>query len=215
MLLPTTMVGSFPRPGWFTHQLAGKDLLEAFKLAAHSEAFHDATRVVIRDQEDVGLDILADGQMWFDDYHMGIGSFLWYWLERTKGVGVIPRPEAVALGLSGPATFVRIPWSPRLADRSWLMELTLDAAGLIKPVKVGWAERLVRGTHYRVAVAFHEVRDRPLFPMYFAPVVVTDAGRRVIRPMRYTCRLEGKPAFYDRKFPGTYNAFGAFLTVSS
>ena len=48
------------------------------------------------------------------------------------------------------------------------MELTLDAAGLIKPVKVGWAERLVRGSHYRVAIGFHEVRDRPLFPMYFA-----------------------------------------------
>ena len=30
-LLPTTMVGSYPRPAWFTHQLAGKDLLEAFK----------------------------------------------------------------------------------------------------------------------------------------------------------------------------------------
>src|ERR1700737_4044887 len=72
------------------------------------------------------------------------------------------------LGLSGPATFVRIPWSPRLADRSWLMELTLDAPGLVKPVKVGWAERLARGTHYRVAIGFHEVRDRPLFPMYFA-----------------------------------------------
>ena len=85
MLLPTTMVGSFPRPGWFTHQLAGRDVLEAFKLTAHSEAFHDATRVVIRDQEEAGLDILSDGQMWFDDYHMGIGSFLWYWLERTRG----------------------------------------------------------------------------------------------------------------------------------
>jgi hypothetical protein len=29
-------------------------------------------------------------------------------------------------------------------------------------------ERLVRGAHYRVAIGFHEVRDRPLFPMYFA-----------------------------------------------
>ena len=84
-LLPTTMVGSYPRPAWFTHQLAGKDVLEAFKVAAHAEAFHDATRVVIKDQEDAGLDILTDGQMWFDDYAMGIGSFLWYWLERTKG----------------------------------------------------------------------------------------------------------------------------------
>jgi 5-methyltetrahydropteroyltriglutamate--homocysteine methyltransferase len=84
-LLPTTMVGSYPRPAWFTHQLAGRDVLEAFKVAAHAEAFHDATRVVIKDQEDAGLDILTDGQMWFDDYHMGIGSFLWYWLERTRG----------------------------------------------------------------------------------------------------------------------------------
>jgi 5-methyltetrahydropteroyltriglutamate--homocysteine methyltransferase len=79
------MVGSFPRPLWFTQQLAGKDVLEAFKVAAHAEAFHDATRVVIQDQEDAGLDILTDGQMWFDDYNMGIGSFLWYWLERTRG----------------------------------------------------------------------------------------------------------------------------------
>jgi 5-methyltetrahydropteroyltriglutamate--homocysteine methyltransferase len=93
-LLPTTMVGSYPRPAWFTHQLAGKDILEAFKLASHTEAFHDATRVVIRDQEEAGLDILSDGQMWFDDYHMGIGSFLWYWLERTEGFGKekLPHP---------------------------------------------------------------------------------------------------------------------------
>ncbi|HZP39538.1 MAG TPA: hypothetical protein VFE48_23930 [Methylomirabilota bacterium] len=73
-----------------------------------------------------------------------------------------------SLGLSPPATFIRIPWTPRLADRSWLMELSLDTAGLIKPVKAGWAERLVRGTHYRVAIGFHEVRERPMFPMYFA-----------------------------------------------
>lgn len=94
MLLPTTMVGSYPRPLWFTQQLAGKDILEAFKLAAHAEAFHDATRVVIKDQEDAGLDILTDGQMWFDDYNMGIGSFLWYWLERTHGFSAekLPHP---------------------------------------------------------------------------------------------------------------------------
>src|SRR4029453_4436020 len=82
-LLPTTMVGSYPRPLWFTQQLAGRDVLEAFKVASHAEAFHDATRVVIKDQEEAGLDILTDGQMWFDDYHMGIGSFFWYWFAAT------------------------------------------------------------------------------------------------------------------------------------
>ena len=88
------MVGSFPRPAWFTQQLAGRDVLEAFKIAAHAEAFHDATRAVIKDQESAGLDILTDGQMWFDDYSMGIGSFLWYWLERTNGFSAekLPHP---------------------------------------------------------------------------------------------------------------------------
>lgn len=51
-----------------------------------------------------------------------------------------------------------------------------------------------------------EPNDGRIFPMVFAPVIVQDGGRRLIRPMRYTCRLAGKPAFYDRKFPGTYNA---------
>ena len=48
--------------------------------------------------------------------------------------------------------------------------------------------------------------DGRIFPMTFAPVIVSEQGKRVIRPMRYTCRLAGKPAMYDRKFPGTYNA---------
>ncbi|HTM21339.1 MAG TPA: hypothetical protein VL172_12550, partial [Kofleriaceae bacterium] len=96
VLLPTTMVGSYPRPGWFTYQLEGRDVLEAFKVTHHAEAFEDATRTVIGDQEQAGLDILTDGQMWFDDYHMGIGSFLWYWLERTHGFGKqkLPHPRA-------------------------------------------------------------------------------------------------------------------------
>ncbi len=71
-LLPTTMVGSYPRPAWFRHQLEGRDVLEAWKLAAHAEAFDDAVRVVIDDQERAGLDVVTDGQMWFDDYQMGI-----------------------------------------------------------------------------------------------------------------------------------------------
>src|SRR5678816_2836404 len=83
-LLPTTMVGSYPRPQWFTQQLAGRDVLEAFKVASHAEAFHDATRVVIKDQEEAGLDILTDGQMWFDDYHMGIGLSLIHISEPTR-----------------------------------------------------------------------------------------------------------------------------------
>jgi putative SOS response-associated peptidase YedK len=51
-----------------------------------------------------------------------------------------------------------------------------------------------------------EPRDARIFPLSYAPVIVSEEGRRVIKPMRYQCRLAGKPAFYDEKFPGTYNA---------
>jgi putative SOS response-associated peptidase YedK len=49
-------------------------------------------------------------------------------------------------------------------------------------------------------------RDRRIFPLYHVPIVVQEGDRRWIRPMRYTCRLAGKPANYDARYPGTYNA---------
>ena len=49
-------------------------------------------------------------------------------------------------------------------------------------------------------------RDRRIYPGMYAPVMVMENGRRVLKPMRYQCRPCGKPAFYDRKYPGTYNA---------
>ena len=49
-------------------------------------------------------------------------------------------------------------------------------------------------------------RDSRIFPGHYAPVMVMENGRRVIKPMRYQCRPAGKPAFYDTKYPGTYNA---------
>jgi putative SOS response-associated peptidase YedK len=48
--------------------------------------------------------------------------------------------------------------------------------------------------------------DSRIFPGWYAPVMIVENGRRVIKPMRYQCRPAGKPAFYDTKFPGTYNA---------
>jgi len=48
--------------------------------------------------------------------------------------------------------------------------------------------------------------DSRIYPGYYAPVMVMENGERVIKPMRYQCRPAGKPAFYDTKYPGTYNA---------
>ncbi len=49
-------------------------------------------------------------------------------------------------------------------------------------------------------------RDSRIYPLSYAPVMIWEQGKRVVRPMRYQCRPQGKPAFYDTKYPGTYNA---------
>src|SRR3954469_18304214 len=87
-ILPTTMVGSYPRPHWFTQQLLGRDVRVAFKEVSHEEAYHDATQAVIHDQEEAGLDIVTDGQMSYDDYVGVIGS-LWLDMSERAG-GVVP-----------------------------------------------------------------------------------------------------------------------------
>jgi putative SOS response-associated peptidase YedK len=48
--------------------------------------------------------------------------------------------------------------------------------------------------------------DDRIFPMVYAGVIIRQDGQNVLTPMRYFCRPAGKPAFYDKKFPGLYNA---------
>jgi hypothetical protein len=73
-----------------------------------------------------------------------------------------------ALGLSPPATWVRIPWSARLTDPRWLMDLRFRSPSLVKPKKASWVEAAVLGEKYIISISFNEVRDRPMFQMYFA-----------------------------------------------
>lgn len=54
--------------------------------------------------------------------------------------------------------------------------------------------------------AVPETRDARIFPGVYAPVLVEEGDRRWVRPMRYQCRPAGKPASYDTRFPGMYNA---------
>src|SRR2546425_12955184 len=97
-ILPTTMVGSYPRPHWYKHQLLGRDIRVAFKEVEHEEAYHDATQAVIHDQEEAGLDIITDGQMSFDDYVGVIGSFCWYMYERIGGFQPAKEPHPSEIG---------------------------------------------------------------------------------------------------------------------
>jgi len=48
--------------------------------------------------------------------------------------------------------------------------------------------------------------DSRIFPDWYAPVLVMEDGQMVVKPMRYRCRPARAPAFYDVKYPGTFNA---------
>jgi 5-methyltetrahydropteroyltriglutamate--homocysteine methyltransferase len=118
------MVGSYPRPEWYKYQLLGKDVRVAFKHVGHAEAYEDATRAVIMDQQDAGIDIVTDGQMSYDDYVGVIGSFCWYMYERIPGFEAAKEPHPSEVGA---------------AERTKEVELLSDWGGVINsgPVKHG------------------------------------------------------------------------------
>lgn len=60
--LTTTSVGSFPRPTWLAHTQRNQ-LTFRLEGDALATAMDDATALVIREQERLGLDLLTDGEM--------------------------------------------------------------------------------------------------------------------------------------------------------
>ena len=77
MLLPTSLVGSYPQPDWLIDRvkLAGRfpprvRARELWRVAPEwlDQAMDDATVLAIRDQERAGLDIITDGEMRRESY---------------------------------------------------------------------------------------------------------------------------------------------------
>src|SRR5882724_10648096 len=77
MLLPTTLVGSYPQPEWLIDRakLAGRlpprvRAKELWRLPEPylADAQNDATLIAIRAQEDAGLDIVTDGEQRRESY---------------------------------------------------------------------------------------------------------------------------------------------------
>ncbi len=59
--LTTTSIGSFPRPHWLAHTERNRVTFQLEGEALH-EAQDDATIVTLREQEEIGLDLLTDGE---------------------------------------------------------------------------------------------------------------------------------------------------------
>src|SRR5882672_634212 len=75
-LLPTTVVGSYPQPGWLIDRAKLGSKVprvrepELWRIAGPllAEAQDDATLIAIRDMERAGIDIVTDGEMRRESY---------------------------------------------------------------------------------------------------------------------------------------------------
>ena len=84
-ILPTTIVGSYPRPHWYVESLQGRPFKVALTDARFREQYLDAVACILNDQARAGLDILTDGDARFD-LDVGGRSWFFYALERLQGV---------------------------------------------------------------------------------------------------------------------------------
>jgi 5-methyltetrahydropteroyltriglutamate--homocysteine methyltransferase len=66
LVLPTTIIGSLPRPAWYTENLGRREFREAMVDRGYREQYLDAVSAYLRDQEVAGLDIVTDGDCRFD-----------------------------------------------------------------------------------------------------------------------------------------------------
>src|SRR5438309_5658064 len=73
-ILPTTIIGSLPRPSWYTENLGTRSFVDAMSNNKFREQYTDALGVYLRDQEVAGLDICTDGDCRFDQ---DVGGQTW------------------------------------------------------------------------------------------------------------------------------------------
>jgi 5-methyltetrahydropteroyltriglutamate--homocysteine methyltransferase len=95
--LPTSIIGSLPRPTWHTASLGNRSFLEAMVNARWREQYEDAVSAHLRAQEIAGLDICTDGDAHYDEE---VGGFSWQSYPLTHMAGFSrdaePTPPAVA-----------------------------------------------------------------------------------------------------------------------
>ena len=85
LILPTTVVGSYPRPNWYRESLHGRPFKMALADATFREQYMDAVACFTGDQARAGLDILTDGDARFD-LDVGGRSWFFYAIERIGGI---------------------------------------------------------------------------------------------------------------------------------
>ncbi|MEE2761600.1 MAG: cobalamin-independent methionine synthase II family protein [Pseudomonadota bacterium] len=98
IILPTSIIGSLPRPAWFTDNLYRRSFLEAMVDNRYREQYEDAVMVYLKAQELAGVDICTDGDAHFDTQVAGL-SWQSYAPFRMEGFAANnPQPSEYKVG---------------------------------------------------------------------------------------------------------------------
>jgi 5-methyltetrahydropteroyltriglutamate--homocysteine methyltransferase len=130
--LMATSVGSLPRPSWLA---ATERSRASFRLEgeALSQAQDDATLIVLREQEEIGLDILTDGEQRRE-------SFVYHAPATWDGVDLVHQGEKETYrNRLSPRVVPRITGKIRRRGAACIAELRFAKAHTRKPVKVAVA----------------------------------------------------------------------------
>jgi len=95
--LPTSIIGSLPRPSWYTVSIGSRSFLECMVDSHYREQYEDAVGAHLRAQELAGLDILTDGDAHYDEQ---VGGMSWqsYPLTHMDGMSAEPVLAQYAVG---------------------------------------------------------------------------------------------------------------------
>jgi len=97
IVLPTSIIGSLPRPSWYTARLGTQSFLDAMVDARYREQYEDAVSAHLRAQEMAGLDIVTDGDAHYDEQVAGM-SWQSYPLTHMSGFSAELEPAVYNVG---------------------------------------------------------------------------------------------------------------------
>jgi 5-methyltetrahydropteroyltriglutamate--homocysteine methyltransferase len=97
IILPTSIIGSLPRPKWYDAVLGTRSFLEAMVYSDYREQYEDAVSSFLRAQEVAGLDICTDGDAHYDPQ---VGGMSWqsYPLTHMAGLSHAFEPAVYNVG---------------------------------------------------------------------------------------------------------------------
>src|SRR5437588_5747913 len=99
-VLPTSIIGSLPRPSWYNAVLGSRSFLEAMINARYREQYEDTVSSHLRAQEMAGLDICTDGDAHYDEQ---VGGMSWQSYPLTHMDGFSAAAEAMPYKVGGVA----------------------------------------------------------------------------------------------------------------